>query len=70
MWQKVAKFKVAEYFRKALYLCIQIAIDKINLDVVHSLCQPKPHHAHTTPYTLSAIYPGFIREEHNSPVCQ
>jgi hypothetical protein len=28
-----------------------------------------------TPYTLSAIFqvqlkPGFIREEHNSPVCQ
>jgi hypothetical protein len=22
MWQKVAKFKGAEYFRKALYLCI------------------------------------------------
>ena len=25
MWQKVAKFKGAEYFRKALYLCLNIS---------------------------------------------
>jgi hypothetical protein len=67
-------------------LCIQIAIDKMQLCSL-SVAYACPYHsptsnvdiskplAHTTPYTLPAICPvqlklGFIHEEHTSPVCQ
>jgi hypothetical protein len=50
MWQKVAKFKGAEYFRKALYLCsvwvywytIQSVINNLTIlhDAVFMFTQP------------------------------
>ena len=49
MWQKVAKFKGAEYFRKALYISIQtLYYETWNWDQVHALSIDHPWDVSTT----------------------